>query len=103
MFCSIQQSALPPLSLPLQNAIFELGSGPVEKVILRFNETLPFGDTRPFVFYVAAEEGEFPAIVNMANITSGKEQILEFFVLAHVLLLQIGKEKMGWCVMFGQS
>ena len=78
----LQHSAIdfiPPLSLPLQNAISELGSGPVEKVILRFNETLPFGDTRPFVFYVAAEEGEFPAIVNMANITSGKEQILEFF------------------------
>lgn len=70
----------PMLPPNVNKAINELGSGPVEKVILKFNETLPFdGNTRPFIFYVSNEEGEFPAIVNMANISKSQDQVLVFF------------------------
>ena len=65
-------------------------------MILKFNTTLPFNNnTRPFVFYIASEEGEFPAIVNMANITKGKDQVLVFFCAGTCALIADREGKDG--------
>jgi len=86
----------PVLPGNINDAIQNLGSGPVEKVILKFNTTLPFNNnTRPFVFYIASEEGEFPAIVNMANITKGKDQVLVFFCAGTCALIADREGKDG--------
>ena len=86
---------VPRLLAPVRNAILHIGSGPVEKVIVRFNGTLPLPSDRPFVFYIPLEEGEFPAIVNFANISSNKDQVMVFFCAGNCALIADREGKDG--------
>jgi monoamine oxidase len=86
---------VPELTAPVRNAISHIGSGPVEKVIVRFNETLPLPSDRPFVFYMPEEEGEFPAVVNFANVTAEKDQVMVFFCAGKCALIADREGKKG--------